>query len=86
MIFRLHENPESNVEIVNCRKSFNCALTQIKVSCDVVGAYSASQGIELIRNDVAHYIETRDGGVQADPNDIFLCTGASDGVVVRYLL
>uniref|UniRef100_H2Z4L3 alanine transaminase n=1 Tax=Ciona savignyi TaxID=51511 RepID=H2Z4L3_CIOSA len=45
-----------------------------------IGAYSASQGVELIRNDVADYIERRDGGLKADPNDIFLCTGASDGV------
>jgi len=40
-----------------------------------LGAYSASQGIELTRNDAACYIATRDGGVQADPTDFFLCTG-----------
>uniref|UniRef100_H2Z4L2 alanine transaminase n=1 Tax=Ciona savignyi TaxID=51511 RepID=H2Z4L2_CIOSA len=51
-----------------------------------IGAYSASQGVELIRNDVADYIERRDGGLKADPNDIFLCTGASDGVVAMLKL
>ena len=50
------------------------------------GAYSASQGIELIRNDIAKYIETRDGGIKSDPNDIYLCTGASDGIVVCCLI
>nr|CAB3250828.1 alanine aminotransferase 2 [Phallusia mammillata] len=51
-----------------------------------VGAYSASQGIEVIRNDVANYIEKRDGGIKADPNNVFLCTGASDGVVAMLKL
>lgn len=46
-----------------------------------LGAYSASQGIEVIRNDIAKYIENRDGGIKSDPNDIYLCTGASDGIV-----
>ena len=50
------------------------------------GAYSASQGIEVIRNDVANYIETRDGGIKCDPSDVYLCTGASDGIVVSTLL
>ncbi|CAK8696006.1 unnamed protein product [Clavelina lepadiformis] len=51
-----------------------------------IGAYSASQGVEIIRNDVANYIERRDGGLKSDPNNIFLCTGASDGVVAMLKL
>nr|XP_039262873.1 alanine aminotransferase 2-like [Styela clava] len=51
-----------------------------------IGAYSASQGIEIVRNDAAAYIEKRDGGIPANPNDIFLCTGASDGVVAMLKL
>lgn len=46
------------------------------------GAYSISSGIQLIREDVAHYIERRDGGIPADPNNIFLSTGASNAIVV----
>lgn len=46
-----------------------------------VGAYSASQGIEVIREDIANYITRRDGGIPSNPQDIFLLTGASDGVV-----
>ena len=41
-----------------------------------VGAYSNSQGILLIRQRVAQFIEKRDGGIKADDNDIFLTAGA----------
>ncbi|XP_044236143.1 alanine aminotransferase 1 isoform X3 [Ursus arctos] len=46
-----------------------------------LGAYSVSSGIQLIREDVASYIERRDGGIPADPNNIYLSTGASDAIV-----
>ncbi|XP_021105819.1 alanine aminotransferase 1 isoform X3 [Heterocephalus glaber] len=46
-----------------------------------LGAYSISSGIQLIREDVAQYIERRDGGIPADPNNIFLSTGASSAIV-----
>ncbi|XP_019485735.1 PREDICTED: alanine aminotransferase 1 isoform X2 [Hipposideros armiger] len=46
-----------------------------------LGAYSVSSGIQLIREDVARYIQRRDGGIPADPNNIFLSTGASDAIV-----
>ncbi|XP_074865174.1 alanine aminotransferase 2 isoform X3 [Carettochelys insculpta] len=45
-----------------------------------LGSYSASQGVNCIREDVAAYIEQRDGGVPADPDNIYLTTGASDGI------
>jgi hypothetical protein len=38
--------------------------------------------VEIIRRDVAKYIEERDGGVPCDFEDIFLSTGASDGIKV----
>ncbi|KAG0055065.1 hypothetical protein BGZ83_009701 [Gryganskiella cystojenkinii] len=44
-----------------------------------VGAYSHSQGIPLIREDVARFIAERDG-YPADPSKIFLTQGASAGV------
>ncbi|XP_004079476.1 alanine aminotransferase 2-like isoform X1 [Oryzias latipes] len=51
-----------------------------------MGAYSASQGIESVRQDVALYIERRDGGVPCDPDNIYLTTGASDGIVTMLKL
>lgn len=47
------------------------------------GAYSASQGIDSVRKDVARYVERRDGGVPCDPDNIYLTTGASDGIMVH---
>jgi len=44
-----------------------------------VGSYTASTGIELVRRDVAKYIQERDG-VPANYEDIFMTTGASDGI------
>jgi len=44
-----------------------------------VGSYSASPGIEPIRRDVANYISERDG-VPANWEDVFMTTGASDGI------
>ncbi|NWV43098.1 ALAT2 aminotransferase, partial [Grantiella picta] len=46
------------------------------------GSYSASPGIPLVREDVARYIQRRDG-LPAKADDIFLSTGASDAIVVR---
>ena len=47
-----------------------------------LGCYSDSAGLELIRNHVAQYIEQRDG-FPADPSNIILCAGASEGIRVR---
>ncbi|KAK8157731.1 pyridoxal phosphate-dependent transferase [Phyllosticta citrichinensis] len=44
-----------------------------------VGAYSQSQGAPAIRDEVAKFIERRDG-YSADPKNIFLSNGASAGV------
>jgi aspartate/methionine/tyrosine aminotransferase len=44
-----------------------------------VGAYSHSQGIPHIRENVAKFISERDG-YPADPNNIYLTQGASTGV------
>ena len=43
------------------------------------GAYSDSQGIRLVREDVARFIAARDG-FPADANDVYLTDGASAGV------
>ncbi|XP_064640800.1 alanine aminotransferase 1-like isoform X2 [Lineus longissimus] len=44
-----------------------------------LGAYSNSLGIEVIRRDIAQYIAERDGH-PCDYQNVFLCTGASDGI------
>ena len=44
-----------------------------------VGAYSDSQGVALVREEVAKFISDRDG-YDASPADIFLTDGASAGV------
>jgi len=46
------------------------------------GAYSHSKGVRCFRDDVAKFIEERDGGVPSDPEDIFLTNGASAGIVM----
>uniref|UniRef100_A0A671U8D6 alanine transaminase n=1 Tax=Sparus aurata TaxID=8175 RepID=A0A671U8D6_SPAAU len=46
-----------------------------------LGSYSASQGVECVRRDIADYIAQRDQGVPADWNNIYLTTGASDGIM-----
>ncbi|XP_054468435.1 alanine aminotransferase 2 [Anoplopoma fimbria] len=46
-----------------------------------LGSYSASQGVECIRRDIADYITRRDQGVPSDWNSIYLTTGASDGIM-----
>lgn len=43
------------------------------------GAYSHSKGARLFREDVATFLEKRDG-VPADPSNIFLTNGASAGI------
>ncbi|XP_068094266.1 alanine aminotransferase 1 isoform X2 [Hyperolius riggenbachi] len=50
-----------------------------------IGSYSASQGVEIIRQDVAKYIEKRDG-LPSNADDIYLSTGASDSIVTMLKL
>jgi aspartate/methionine/tyrosine aminotransferase len=44
-----------------------------------IGAYTESQGIPSVREEVSKFLEDRDG-YPSDPNDIFLTNGASEGV------
>jgi alanine transaminase len=46
-----------------------------------LGSYTDSQGIRTVREDIADYIERRDGH-PANPNDIYLCNGATEGIKV----
>ena len=42
-----------------------------------LGAYTHSQGIPIVRNEVVKFLEERDGGVKANSSDLFLTDGAS---------
>lgn len=46
------------------------------------GAYTHSKGARCFRDDVAKFIQDRDGGVPADPEDIYLTNGASAGIML----
>ena len=52
-----------------------------------LGAYTESQGIIAVREDIAKYIQERDG-YPANPSDIYLSNGASDGIktVIKLLM
>jgi len=45
-----------------------------------LGAYSTSRGLISIRNSVCEYLSKRDGGLEFDPEHIYLTNGASDGI------
>lgn len=49
-----------------------------------VGQYSGSQGVQVVREEVAKFIEARDAVGPADPDQIFLTDGASAGVRMVY--
>ena len=53
-----------------------------------IGAYSNSQGLAVVRDEVAGYISRRDGGPPANASDVFLTDGASPAVqmVIRALI
>lgn len=50
-----------------------------------LGAYSDSAGLEVIRKDIAKFIENRDG-YPTDYKDVYLTSGASEGIRVRFYL
>uniref|UniRef100_A0A0M3HN98 alanine transaminase n=1 Tax=Ascaris lumbricoides TaxID=6252 RepID=A0A0M3HN98_ASCLU len=49
------------------------------------GAYSQSNGIEIIRKHVSEYITNRDGGIASDPENIILSGGASESIRVSFV-
>jgi alanine transaminase len=52
-----------------------------------LGSYTESQGIMAVREDIANYIQQRDG-YPSDPKNIYLCNGASDGIktIIKLLM
>lgn len=47
-----------------------------------LGSYTESEGLKIIRQDAAEFIKNRDGGIPCKWDDVFLTTGASDGIKV----
>jgi alanine transaminase len=54
--------------------------TKIGLGGNGSGAYSHSKGVKMFREDIAKFIEERDGGVSCDPEDIFMSNGASAAI------
>jgi alanine transaminase len=52
------------------------------LACGSSGAYSHSKGVRKLREDVAHFISDRDGGIETDPANIYLTNGASAAIVM----
>lgn len=52
------------------------------LACGSSGAYSHSKGVRKLREDVARFISERDGGIETDPENIFLTNGASAAIVM----
>ena len=52
---------------------------KINQFCPSIGAYSASNGLFIVRKSVSEFIEKRDG-YPSDPESIYLTNGASDGI------
>jgi len=47
-----------------------------------IGSYTESEGLKLVRKQVAKFIEKRDGGVPSHWENIYLTLGASDAIKV----
>lgn len=54
------------------------------INFHIIGVYSQSTGVEVVREDVAQYIEQRDQ-LSANPQNIFLSNGASEAVKVSMI-
>lgn len=61
--------------------SFNCLFT----SLSIIGSYTDSRGITIIRKHVQEFITARDG-IPANYESIFLTNGATDGIKVMLII
>ncbi len=43
-------------------------------------------GLNVVKKDIANFITKRDGGLTANEADIYLTTGASDGIKVNNII
>ncbi|KAH8316099.1 hypothetical protein KR074_007393, partial [Drosophila pseudoananassae] len=72
---RLLDSPEYPEDV----KKRACAILE---GCQgkSVGSYTDSAGLEVVRRQVAAFIEKRDGGIPSDWQNIYLTGGASPGI------
>ncbi|XP_072911366.1 alanine aminotransferase 2-like isoform X2 [Hemitrygon akajei] len=58
----------------------------ILASCpyNSIGCYGEPAGIRMVRNSVANYLQRRDGGIPADPENIFLFNGTLRAFALIY--
>ncbi|KAF9889404.1 hypothetical protein FE257_007305 [Aspergillus nanangensis] len=75
----LLENPEALRTAFGYNQDVVDRAKKLLADVQSVGAYSHSQGAPIVRQSVANFIEGRDG-YAANPQDLFLCGGASSGV------
>ena len=75
----LLENPEVLKKSFGYKQDVIDRAQALLANVQSVGAYSHSQGAPGIRESVSKFIEKRDG-FSANPNDLFLTSGASSGV------
>lgn len=75
----LLENPEALKSSFGYKQDVIDRANFLLEEVQSVGAYSHSQGAPAIRDSVAKFIEQRDG-FPANPQDMYLCGGASSGV------
>ncbi|OQE46827.1 hypothetical protein PENCOP_c001G05086 [Penicillium coprophilum] len=75
----LLKNPEVLKESFGYKQDVIDRAQALLANVQSVGAYSHSQGAPGIRDSVAKFIEKRDG-FPANPQDLFLTSGASSGV------
>ncbi|KAF4529871.1 hypothetical protein B566_EDAN018108, partial [Ephemera danica] len=61
----------------DAKQRANDILTELRGS---VGSTTDSAGLQLVRQHVAKYIETRDGGIASEWKNISLCPGAAYGI------
>lgn len=72
------ELAKTNAISEDAKNRFNLMNKQMRVN---VGAYTEVKGYKYVREQIARYINERDGDkVNADIENIYTCNGASEGV------
>jgi alanine transaminase len=71
-MFSLKHRADFNQDVIRRAEKYLSSIPS-------AGAYTESQGIHAVREEVSKFLEERDG-YPANPNDIFLTNGASEGV------
>ena len=87
-VLSLLEHPElldeTNIESLYPKDVIERAREYLEKSKFGVGAYTNAQGFEFILDDVAEFIEKRDG-YKSNTTNIFLTNGASEGIQMIFI-